>query len=231
MNAPGQAAARPRRIGLSRRVNACALVQSSCEHRSPFDRDIVPRPMESLCVPMCGAVLQLEAHGGALRTHWRATAGRRFLRPRRGDDARLLRAGAALVRRWQGGGPVDARALASLLPAAGAFTTACWLAAARIPRGSTCTYTQLAERAGRPGAARAAASAMARNPLPPLVPCHRVVACGGIGGFCGIAPQRQRHWAIRLKCALLEHEQADASYTSPPAPRATGRAQQRRSHA
>jgi len=186
--------------------------------------------MQTLGVPMCGAVLHLVAHDGALRVQWRAAARRQTPRAQCDQDARLLRIGVALLMRWRRDGHVDMRTLASLLPQASEFTTACWLAAARIPPGSTCTYGQLAARAGRHGAARAAASAMARNPLPPLIPCHRVVARSGIGGFCGIEPQRQRHWAIRLKRMLLKREQVDASYTPAPASRTTVRVPQRRSH-
>lgn len=50
--------------------------------------------------------------------------------------------------------------------------------------GETVSYGELAEMAGRPGAARAVGNAMSRNPVPLVVPCHRVVAAGGrIGGF------------------------------------------------
>jgi methylated-DNA-[protein]-cysteine S-methyltransferase len=53
-----------------------------------------------------------------------------------------------------------------------------------VPRGEVRTYGWLARRAGHPGAARAAGGAMARNPVPILIPCHRVVpASGGIGNF------------------------------------------------
>lgn len=187
--------------------------------------------MDRHCVPMCGAVLHLVVREGALRIHWRASARRPSARSCAREDAKLLRLGSILLRRWQRDGQIDSRALGALLPKAGSFSAACWLAAAQIPRGSTCTYAELAERAGRRGAARAAASAMARNPLPPLIPCHRVVARSGIGGFCGIEPHRRKHWAIRLKHALLKRERADAPYTSTPAPRASVRAPERRSHA
>jgi methylated-DNA-[protein]-cysteine S-methyltransferase len=64
------------------------------------------------------------------------------------------------------------------------FHRAVMRAAMEIPCGETATYGQLAVRAGRPGAARAAGSAMARNPFVLLVPCHRVVpASGGIGNY------------------------------------------------
>lgn len=57
-------------------------------------------------------------------------------------------------------------------------------ATARIPRGEVRTYAELAAMAGRPKAARAVGSAMARNPVPLLVPCHRVVpSSGGVGNY------------------------------------------------
>jgi methylated-DNA-[protein]-cysteine S-methyltransferase len=50
--------------------------------------------------------------------------------------------------------------------------------------GVTATYGELARRVGAPGAARAVGQAMGRNPVPIIVPCHRVLAAGGkIGGF------------------------------------------------
>jgi methylated-DNA-[protein]-cysteine S-methyltransferase len=49
--------------------------------------------------------------------------------------------------------------------------------------GSIMTYGQLARAAGSPGATRAAGSSMRRNPVPLIVPCHRVVAARGLGGY------------------------------------------------
>ena len=57
-------------------------------------------------------------------------------------------------------------------------------ATARIPCGEVRTYGELAEIVGRPRAARAVGTAMARNPVPLLVPCHRVVpSSGGVGNY------------------------------------------------
>jgi len=65
-----------------------------------------------------------------------------------------------------------------------AFQRAVWDAAVLIPFGQVRTYAWIAERIGRPGAARAVGSALGRNPLPIIVPCHRVVrGDGGLGGF------------------------------------------------
>jgi methylated-DNA-[protein]-cysteine S-methyltransferase len=69
-----------------------------------------------------------------------------------------------------------------------------------VGRGEVLTYGALASRAGNPRAYRAAATACARNPIPIVVPCHRVLpSTGGIGGYGG-GPERKR--------ALLELEGA-----------------------
>jgi len=83
-----------------------------------------------------------------------------------------------------------------LTPFQFAITEAC----RHIPIGETCSYGQLAEVAGHPGAARAVGRVMATNRFPLIVPCHRVLAAGGaIGGFS--APD-----GISMKRRLLEPE-------------------------
>jgi methylated-DNA-[protein]-cysteine S-methyltransferase len=59
-------------------------------------------------------------------------------------------------------------------------------ATAAIPFGGTSTYARVAERAGNPRASRAAGNALGANPLPIVVPCHRVMRTGGgLGGYTG----------------------------------------------
>jgi methylated-DNA-[protein]-cysteine S-methyltransferase len=67
-----------------------------------------------------------------------------------------------------------------------------------VPHGETVTYGELAEMAGRPRAARAVGTAMATNPLPIVVPCHRVVRTGGVLGAYG--------GGVDTKAALLALE-------------------------
>jgi methylated-DNA-[protein]-cysteine S-methyltransferase len=68
-----------------------------------------------------------------------------------------------------------------------------------VPRGEVVTYGELAALAGRPGAARAAGTFCARNRLAPFVPCHRVVASGGIGGYGSLGIEYKR------RLLALEH--------------------------
>ena len=72
------------------------------------------------------------------------------------------------------------------------FTTAILEVVARIPYGSTMTYGEVAAVAGRPRAARATGQAVGANPLPLIIPCHRVLAAGdALGGFgCGLDAKR-----------------------------------------
>lgn len=65
------------------------------------------------------------------------------------------------------------------------FQKAVWRAMASIPFGQTRTYKWIAKKIGRPNAARAVGTACGANPLPLLIPCHRVVAATNIGGFSG----------------------------------------------
>jgi methylated-DNA-[protein]-cysteine S-methyltransferase len=78
------------------------------------------------------------------------------------------------------------------LPGTTPFARRVYAAVARIPYGQVRTYGEIAEAAGRPGAARAVGRLMSRNPVCIAIPCHRVVAAGGkLGGFGG-HPERKR---------------------------------------
>lgn len=77
------------------------------------------------------------------------------------------------------------------------FQLAVWRSLARIAPGECVSYSALAEAVGRPRAVRAVASAVAANPLPVLLPCHRVIRRdGGYGGYLGGASRKHRliHW-------------------------------------
>lgn len=74
---------------------------------------------------------------------------------------------------------------------------AVWMAIAQIPEGEVWTYSELAEKAGYPKAIRAVASAVGRNPLPLIIPCHRVVRKGGEIGEFGFGTAMKRELLAR----------------------------------
>ena len=85
-----------------------------------------------------------------------------------------------------------------------AFQHDVWRALLKIPYGETRTYTQIAEMAGHPNAVRAVANAIGKNPLPPIIPCHRVIRSdGNIGGYSAKG-------GIKEKIRLLKKEQSGA---------------------
>jgi methylated-DNA-[protein]-cysteine S-methyltransferase len=80
------------------------------------------------------------------------------------------------------------------------FQRAVLSACARIPNGRVLSYGELSQKAGYPGAARAVGQVMARNPVPLFIPCHRVVASGGLGGY---------GFHTNIKVFLLGHERVE----------------------
>lgn len=117
--------------------------------------------------------------------------------PEADDDPVLERAAAELGEYFAGGRrafdvPLDLRGTE--------FQVAAWRALADVPYGETRSYSEQAEAIGRPGAFRAVGAANGRNPVPVILPCHRIVgADGSLTGFGG---------GLATKRHLLDHEQA-----------------------
>lgn len=95
------------------------------------------------------------------------------------------------------------------LSAGSIFEQRVWNTCRTIPYGQTRSYSWIAAELGQPKAARAVGNALGKNPLPIIIPCHRVIAAsGGIGGFSG---------GIEIKKRLLELECVPtASFLSSP---------------
>ncbi len=90
-----------------------------------------------------------------------------------------------------------------LAPSGNAFQQDVWRALLTIPYGQTCSYGEIARQIGRPGGAQAVGAANGANPIPIIIPCHRVIgADGSLVGFGGGLP---------TKIWLLAHERGGAS--------------------
>lgn len=135
----------------------------------------------------------------------RETTRRRLLRRPRCADAgpvdplpAQIAATVDLLTRYASGETVDFGSIAVDVEA-GPFFRDIWQTARDLGFGETVTYGELAARAGHPGMARETGQALGANPVPIIVPCHRIVAAGGkLGGFSapGGAKTKERLLAL-----------------------------------
>jgi len=156
-----------------------------------------------------GELLLRRSGGDQWQAMWRALLddGERhmwdWLLGLRNRDRELRALGDRIARLLGGDEGVDLSDIST--PAGSPFHRTCWTACRKIRRGRTISYSELARRAGSPMAMRAAGQAMRCNPLPIVVPCHRVVASDGtLGGYSGT--RDQNHPALAIKRALLAME-------------------------
>ena len=132
------------------------------------------------------------------------------------DDGGVLRECARQLRAYFG------RELSEfdlgLDPRGTAFQRAVWSALSEIRFGTTASYGDVARRIGKPSAVRAVGAANGRNPLPIVLPCHRVIGSdGSLTGYGGGLPIKE--FLLRLE-GVLEPRQLDlTSWRSPPASR------------
>ena len=90
-----------------------------------------------------------------------------------------------------------------LLVAATDFQEAVWDALANIPYGTVRTYGQLAALVDRPGGAQAIGQALTRNPIPIIVPCHRIIpSTGETGGYAGGAERKA--WLLQMEKGIAD---------------------------
>jgi methylated-DNA-[protein]-cysteine S-methyltransferase len=168
----------------------------------------MPLTSPTLDVPHCLVVnspigsLRLEASvEGLVALIW--THARMPTLPVRGGSAEVVRArvllgqGAAWLRAYFSGAS-SLPTLPPLAPRGTTFQKAVWRQIAAIRPDTTTTYGEIARELGMPGASQAVGQAVGANPLPVLIPCHRVLAAGGkLGGYSS---------GLRRKRWLLAHE-------------------------
>jgi methylated-DNA-[protein]-cysteine S-methyltransferase len=110
----------------------------------------------------------------------------------------------AAIERYLAGERVDFGGIALDLAGVGEFHRQIYDAARRVGWGETTTYGALARLAGFPDAARAVGQAMGRNPLPIVIPCHRVLAAGGrAGGFSSFGGAHTKRRLLALEGVRL----------------------------
>lgn len=135
--------------------------------------------------------------------HRSPSAACQSLRPRHCGGEQLTGHMPDLVgrlRRFARGRPEDFRDVELDWGDRSQFQQAVWRQCRQIPFGQVLTYAELAQRVGSPRSARAVGNAMAANPIPLIVPCHRVVASSGsLGGFSGPGGLDMKRWLLQLE--------------------------------
>ena len=87
------------------------------------------------------------------------------------------------------------------------FSLAVLCEVSKIPRGETRTYAQVAKAVGHPNASRAVGTVLRKNPLPKIIPCHRVIKSEGrIGNYSGRGGPRAKRLLLKKEGALLERK-------------------------
>jgi O-6-methylguanine DNA methyltransferase len=143
--------------------------------------------------------VQYTAHGIAALdfggSRFRATAN---------NPPPFIRALARQLQQFAAGKPVRWRVPLDL-SAGTRFQQQVWRALTKIPRGETRSYGWVARKIGKPRASRAVGAACGANPIPVIVPCHRVIAGdGSLGGFGGGLPLKRRLLALECSGASVK---------------------------
>ena len=115
------------------------------------------------------------------------------------DRPEFIRTAKEALISYAVGQPVDFSRIPIAIPDVGPMREAIYATLRSVGYGETLTYGQLAERSGYPGMAREIGEAMGKNPIPIIIPCHRVLAAGRkIGGFSapGGAKTKERLLAL-----------------------------------
>lgn len=167
-----------------------------------FDR--LSTPIGPLYVAVSSQGLVSIRLGGTLQGFVASTRSRRQVAPRR--DRAAVRPFARQLQQYLGGRrkrftlPIDWKRTSP-------FQRKILKATSRIPYGQTRTYGEVARQVGRRHAARAAGQALASNPFPLVIPCHRVLAAdGSLGGYSAPGGVRLKRRLLRIEDATLAQE-------------------------
>jgi methylated-DNA-[protein]-cysteine S-methyltransferase len=127
------------------------------------------------------------------------------------DETALLKNGREQVQAFLDG-ELQEFALA-LAPAGSLYRRKVWAALQAIPFGQTRSYAAVAMAAG--GSARSVGGANAANPIPIIIPCHRVVGTSGVGGYSGAEGVPTKQWLLSLEKARFGPPTANSRLANP----------------
>jgi methylated-DNA-[protein]-cysteine S-methyltransferase len=147
---------------------------------------LIPVPQVSLHTPI-GDISVSEEDGAIVAVDWGWGS--------RQSETRLLRRARDQLHRYFDG-ELTAFEL-SLAPAGSAYQQRVWRALCAIPYGTTRTYRDIAQVAG--GSPRSVGQANGNNPIPIIIPCHRVVATTHLGGYSGGDGLDTKRWLLALE--------------------------------
>jgi methylated-DNA-[protein]-cysteine S-methyltransferase len=117
-----------------------------------------------------------------------------------GEPPAAIAAAIELIKRYAEGETIDFSGVPVDLGSADQFRRAIYEAARKLGFGQITTYGGLCDAAGHPGMARETGEALGRNPVPLIVPCHRILAAGGkIGGFSAPGGSRTKEKLLELE--------------------------------
>ncbi len=148
-----------------------------------------------ISAPFGSVLISFNQAGALARIDLRAISANTYCTPRAQQLAKNIEAYLNKAKTFQ----FDVLDLLSHLNQGTTFQQTVWQAISNIPLGSTISYQALAKKLG--SGPRAVANACGANPLPLLIPCHRVVASHGLGGF-----MQGRADGLAIKQWLLDHE-------------------------
>jgi AraC family transcriptional regulator of adaptative response/methylated-DNA-[protein]-cysteine methyltransferase len=169
-------------------------------HESPFGECLIATTERGICGLSFVVDADRDAATAELAERW---PGATFVDDQRGTHAVAERVFSAWKGEWASSDETKTPAPLSLLVRGTNFQVRVWEALLRIPAGAVSTYEEVASAIGQSTATRAVASAIARNPVAYLIPCHRVIRKSGAFG--------DYHWGATRKVAMLMRERAPGS--------------------
>lgn len=114
-------------------------------------------------------------------------------------------------------GRINQKDLPKMLLSGTDFQKSVWNQLLKVPSSATTTYSNLATKLGKPNSQRAVGSAVGKNPVSILIPCHRVLGSGGkLTGYAGGLPRKM--WLLEHEQANLKNESFAEVYSSVPKP-------------